>query len=101
MAQDYKEKHNSTPNKSQTQRSRAYEGTSFLSTYCELSINPCSRFLYSIRPRCMLCDSLKERQPSIELGRHLGVEAIEDVIQRRRRLRWHPWACGKKGRCRL
>ena len=39
---------NSTPNKFQTQRARAYEVTSFLSTDCELSTNPCSRFLYRI-----------------------------------------------------
>ena len=31
----------------------AYEVTSFLSTDCELSTNPCSRFLYSIRPRTL------------------------------------------------
>ena len=42
---------NSTPNKSQTQRARAYEVTSFRSTDCELSTNPCSRFLYSLGPR--------------------------------------------------
>ena len=41
---------NSTPNKYQTQRARAYEVTSFLSTDCELSTNPCSRFLYSLGP---------------------------------------------------
>ena len=41
---------NSTPNKSQTQRARAYDVTSFLSTDCELSTNPCSRFLYSLGP---------------------------------------------------
>ena len=42
---------NSTPNKSQTQRATAYEVTSFLSADCELSTNPCSRFLYSLGPR--------------------------------------------------
>ena len=41
---------NSTPNKSQTQRARTYKVTSFLSTDCELSTNPCSRFLYSLGP---------------------------------------------------
>ena len=38
----------STPNKSQTQRARAYEVMSFLSTDCELSTK---RFLYSLGPR--------------------------------------------------
>ena len=42
---------NSTLNKYQSQRARAYEVTSFLSTDCELSTNPCSRLLYSIGPR--------------------------------------------------
>ena len=41
-AQDYNK--NSTPNKSQTQGARAYEVTSFVSTDCEFSINPCSKF---------------------------------------------------------
>ena len=38
---------------------------------------------------------LKERQPSTELRRHLGEEAIGDVM-RRSRLRWHGH-CEKKG----
>ena len=46
-----KKNRNSTPNKSQTQRARAYDVTSFLSADCELSTNPCSRFLYSLDPR--------------------------------------------------
>ena len=41
---------NSTPNKSQTQRARAYKVTSFLSTDCELSTETCTRLLYSIGP---------------------------------------------------
>ena len=41
---------NSTTNKSQTQHARAYKVTSFLSTYCELSTNPCSKFLYGLGP---------------------------------------------------
>ena len=45
---------NSTPNKSQTQRARAYKVTSFLSTDCELSTNSCSKFLYSLGPMCNL-----------------------------------------------
>ena len=45
-----KKKTNSTPNKYQTQHARAYKVTSFLSTDCELSTDPCSRFLYSIGP---------------------------------------------------
>ena len=44
---------NSTPNDSQTQRARTCEVRSFLSTDCELSTNPCSRFLYSIGPRSL------------------------------------------------
>ena len=46
---------NSTHNKYLTQRARAYEVTSLLSTDCELSTNPCSRFLYSLGPRAHLC----------------------------------------------
>ena len=42
---------NSTPNKSQTQRARAYKVISFLITDCELSTNPCLRFLYSLGPQ--------------------------------------------------
>ena len=42
---------NSTPNKSQTRRARAYKVTSFLSTDSELSTETCSRFLYSLGPR--------------------------------------------------
>ena len=41
---------NSTPNKSHTQRARAYKVTSFLNTVCELSTNPCTRCLYSLGP---------------------------------------------------
>ena len=41
---------NSTQNKSQTRRARAYKVTSFLSTDCELSTETCSRFLYSLGP---------------------------------------------------
>ena len=50
-AKTIKKNPNSSPNKSQTQRARAYEVKSFLSTDCELSTNPCSRFLYSLGPR--------------------------------------------------
>ena len=39
-----------TQNKSQTQRARAYKITSFLSIYCELSTETCSRDLYSPGP---------------------------------------------------
>ena len=47
---------NSTPNKSQTKRAKAYKVTSFLNTDCELSTNPCSRFLHSLGPLCFqLC----------------------------------------------
>ena len=43
-------KNNSTTTKSPTRSAKAYEVTSFLSTDCELSTNPCSRFLYSLGP---------------------------------------------------
>ena len=46
--QTIKKNTKSTPNKSQIRRARAYAVTSFLSTDCELSTNPCSRFLYSL-----------------------------------------------------
>ena len=39
-----------------------------------------------------------ERQPSIELRRRLGAEAIGDVM-RRCRLRWHGHGKKEKGRC--
>ena len=41
---------NSTPNKSRTQRARAYKVTSYLSTDCELSTETCSRYLHSLGP---------------------------------------------------
>ena len=41
--------------------------------------------------------SLIERQPSTELRRHLGVEAIGDEKMQTE----VAWTCGKKGRCRL
>ena len=47
LAQDYKEKHKL--NSKQISDS-ACEVTSFLSTDCELSTKPCSRFLYSLGP---------------------------------------------------
>ena len=45
---------NSTPNKSQNQRTSAYKVTSFLSTDCELSTETRSRFLYSLVPRAFI-----------------------------------------------
>ena len=42
-AKTIKKNRNSTQNKSQTQRARAYEVTSFLSTDCELSTETCSK----------------------------------------------------------
>ena len=45
-----KKKKNSTQNKSQTQRARAYKVTSFLSTDCELSTEMCSKNVYSLGP---------------------------------------------------
>ena len=41
---------NSTQNKSQTHRAKQYEVTSFLSTDCELSIETCSKNVYSLGP---------------------------------------------------
>ena len=60
----------STPSNSRTQRARAYEvkPTSFLSTGCELSINPCSRFLYS-RPIW-----------PVEIGRDGEREKYKDIV---------------------
>ena len=48
--QHYTEKENSTQNKSQTQRARAYDVTSCLSTGCELSTKPCSKNVCSLGP---------------------------------------------------
>ena len=45
-------KKNSTQNKTQTQRARAYEVTSFLSRDCELSTETCSKNVYSPGPWC-------------------------------------------------
>ena len=42
---------NSTQNKYQTHRAKQYEVTSFLSTDCELSTEPCSKNVYSLGPR--------------------------------------------------
>ena len=47
-----KKKKNSTQNKSETQRARAYKVTSFLSTDCELSTETCSKNVYSPGPIC-------------------------------------------------
>ena len=50
-AKTIKKNINSTQNKSQTHRAKQYEVTSFLSTYCELSTETCSKNVYSIGPR--------------------------------------------------
>ena len=50
-AKTIKKNTNSTPNTSQTQRARAYEVTSFLSTACELSTDTCSKNVYSLGPQ--------------------------------------------------
>ena len=42
---------NLTQNKRQTYRAKQYKVTSFLSTDCELSINPCSKNVYNLGPR--------------------------------------------------
>ena len=49
-AKTIKKNTNSTQNKSQTHRARAYEVTSFLSTDCELSTETCSKNVYSLGP---------------------------------------------------
>ena len=57
-------KKNSTQNKSQTQRARAYKVTSFLSTDCELSTKTCSKNVYSPSPgtmRLALCTKIGMR----------------------------------------
>ena len=41
---------NSTQNKRQTYRAKQYKVTSFLSTDCELSTNPCSKNVYNLGP---------------------------------------------------
>ena len=50
-AKTIKKNTNSTRNKSQTHRAKQYEVTSFLSTGCELSIETCSKNVYSLGPR--------------------------------------------------
>ena len=49
-AKTIKKNTNSTQNKSQTHRAKQYEVTSFLSTNCELSIETCSKNVYSLGP---------------------------------------------------
>ena len=49
-AKTIKKNTNSTQNKSQTHRAKQYEVTSFLSTYCELSTETCSKNVYSLGP---------------------------------------------------
>ena len=46
-----KKTQNSTQNKRQTYRAKQYKVTSFLSTDCELSTNPCSKNVYNLGPR--------------------------------------------------
>ena len=57
MGKDYiKKNKNSTQNKSQTQRATAYKVTSFLlSTYCEMSTDTCSKYVYSPVPMLSTC----------------------------------------------
>ena len=50
-AKTIKKNTNSTQNKSETHRAKQYEVTSFLSTDCELSIETCSKNVYSLGPR--------------------------------------------------
>ena len=53
-AKTIKKNTNSTQNKSQTQRAKQYEVTSFLSTDCELSTETCSKNVYSLDPNHIL-----------------------------------------------
>ena len=50
-AKTLKKNTNSTQNKSQTHQAKQYEVTSFLSTYCELSAETCSKNVYILGPR--------------------------------------------------
>ncbi len=52
-AKTIKKNTNSTQNKSQSHCAKQYKVTSFLSTDCELSIETCSRNVYSLGPRCI------------------------------------------------
>ncbi len=49
-AKTIKKNTNSTQNKSETHHAKQYEVTSFLSTYCELSTETCSKNVYSLGP---------------------------------------------------
>ena len=51
MTKTIKKNTNSTQNKSETHHAKQYEVTSFLSTDCELSIETCSKNVYSLGPR--------------------------------------------------
>ena len=53
-AKTIKKNTNSTQNKSQTHSAEQYKVTSFLSTDCELSTNPCSKNGYSLGPRLIM-----------------------------------------------
>ena len=53
-AKNIKKNTTSTQNKSQTDRAKQYEVTSFLSTDCELSTDTCSKNVYSLGPM-MVC----------------------------------------------
>ena len=54
-AKTIKKNTNSTQKKSETHRAKQYEVTSFLSTYCELSTETCSKNVYSLGPRRRRC----------------------------------------------
>ncbi len=49
-AKTIKKNTNSTQNKSETDRAKHYEVTSFLNTDCELSTETCSKNVYSLGP---------------------------------------------------
>ena len=49
--QDYKEKEKLDSNKTQTQRARTYEVTSFLCTDFDVSTETCSKNVFSLGPR--------------------------------------------------
>ena len=73
-AKTIKKNTNSTRNKRQTYRAKQYKVTSFLSTDCELSTNPCSKNVYSLGPR-PLTKPMLITCTSEFLSQHFGTKA--------------------------
>ena len=69
-AKTIKKNTNSTQNKSQTHCAEQYKVTSFLSTDCELSTNPCSKNVYSLGPRSHSELFFLEHRPKIALNHY-------------------------------